>query len=878
MNSISGAASGWGAQLHRALMPDYNRQAATYWWAMVALGTAVLMYVLCWLGTLPPRDLIRVLAGVAVAALAGVFPVRMPGSKTSFAAAEVFIFLLLLMYGAPAAALAAAGEGLTASWRTSRRWTSRIATPAMAAATMLAVGSLLDSIRSAMHAAGISSATLLVCATVASALGYFLANTFLVTLLPRLKRNEWLTAADLFGHFGWIGIAHAGSASLATLLFLIVEQAGIGVLVAAVPIIALLLATVQLFLRQQEAGEAMRRARLEAIEREQHQSQRHMAELQASESRFHSAFTHASIGMALVGRDGAILQANGALRLLLGHSDANLCGRSFSASVLPNDVPVLDRQLAQAGDDQGGDAGASELRCLHADGHEVWVALHSSRFSGPEVAEPLMILQVQDITARRLAEQRLNEIAFNDSLTGLPNRRRFNDLLAQAVERARSDQQQFGVMFLDFDRFKLINDSLGHAAGDDFLVHIAQRIRANVRPTDVVARLGGDEFALLVEGTDCEAYAVSLAGRLLRVLAEPLQLAGTQINASASIGITSSAFDYTDPGGVLRDADIAMYRAKAAGKARYALFDLGLRAEVAGRLRLEGDLRLALDKDRLELAYQPLVHLQTGELVGFEALARWRHPELGDIPPPTFVAIAEEAGLAVQLSDFVMSTACRQLARWCQRDAAFASLSMQVNVSGNDIVHQGFVGRVVQAVVEAGLRPQHLTVELNESILMARLEAARPMLEALRSLGVQLAVDDFGTGCTSLCHLSSLPIDSLKIDKSFVHNLHRGADCAVVHAIVSLAQALQKSIYAEGIETVSQLDTLRGIECDVGQGFHLSPPMSAQEVDALLGCIQGSGSPGSALVILRQDQERRRRQRGAACVGDADPAEVAQLG
>ena len=785
---VETGATPWWVRSHRALMPDYNRQAAVYWWVMVLLGAAMLAYTLHTLLALSAADWVQVGAGVVIAMLAGLFPVRVPRSKNSFAAGEIFIFLLLLLHGPAAATLAAAGEGLIGSWRTSKRWTSRIVSPAIACVAMFSTGSLLQAVIAGARTLGLYSAGLLLVATMLCAVLYFVLNTLLITAVPHLKRNQWPVLREMFGNFGWVGITYAGSASVACLLFLTFQDAGIGVLMAAAPIIAMLLSTLHYFFRQQEADESVRTGRLEAAEREAALASHHMRELEVSERRFHSAFTHASIGMALVSFDARVLQVNAALRTLLGLADDQaIAQQRFSDFVDPQDAATLNDQLMQLNAQQI-PSFTVDLRMRHHHGVEVWAAVHGSFFSELDAAAPSLILQVQDITARRQAQAGLHHIAFHDSLTGLPNRRRFQDDLGHALDRARTDpQRQFGLMFLDFDRFKLINDSLGHAVGDEFLVAVARRIEHHVRPRDIVARLGGDEFAILAEDLDCERYAVTLADRLLEVLRQPFQIAGTEITTSASIGITFSGMGYATPAEMLRDADTAMYKAKASGKARYALFDTLLHTEVSHRLRLEGDLRRALADGQLAVAYQPLLDLASGRVTGFEALARWNHPELGVIPPTTFIAIAEDAGLIVALTDFMLRSACAQLKEWQLRDESFAELNMHVNVSGNDIAHPGLVARVTGALVEARLQPQHLTLELTENILMERLEAALPKLTELRGLGVNLSVDDFGTGYSSLRHLSTLPVNSLKIDRAFIADLQRGSDeAAVVRAIVML--------------------------------------------------------------------------------------------
>ncbi len=839
-------------------MPDYNRPAAVYWWSVVVLGAFVLAGSLMWLSQQPASVALQVIGGTAVAMLAGVFPVRIPRWKTSFAAGEIFIFLLLLIHGPGAAALAAAGEGFTGSWRTSKRWTSRIATPTMAALAMFTTGGLLHLL---LHAVP-GNAVVLIVATMAFSLAYFVFNTVLVTAVGRLKRHERLFTAELLGMFGWVGIVFAGSAAVAALLYLVYRQSGIGVLMAMVPLLAMMLATLHYFFRQQEAAEAARQASAEAAERERELAQRHVRELELSERRFHSAFTHASIGMALLDFDGRILQANAALAALVGRGIGDLLQQPFQQLVLADDRDGLDRQLGLV-DQQEFEGFSLELRCLHREGRPVWAATHCSFFSEPGSSQPCLILQVQDITARRSAEEGLHHLAFHDSLTGLPNRRRFHELLDGAVAQAQATglpRDAYAVMFLDFDRFKLINDSLGHEAGDTFLVQVAQRIRESLRPEDIVARLGGDEFAVLVRHVEHERIVVTLAERMMEMLRRPFVVAGTELITSASIGITFSALGYTSAEDVLRDADTAMYKAKGAGKARYALFDASLHTEVANRLRLEGDLRRAIDEGRLTVAYQPVFDLvaetaaadpaQGPRVTGFEALVRWKHPVDGPISPGTFLPIAEEAGLMIRLTDFVMTCACRQLREWQLSDPAWAHLQINVNVSGHDIAHPAFVARVTRAIVESGITPAQLCIELTENILMSRLEGALPVLAELRRMGVTLAIDDFGTGYSSLSHLSTLPIDCLKIDRSFVMRLRPGSnEAAVVRSIVLLGSSLGKQVVAEGIETDSQLGQLREMGCSLGQGYLWARPLVPADVSSLLSAAPEQPVPAAQATL-----------------------------
>ncbi len=826
----------WWRRLHSALMPDYNTPATAYWWLMVGLGLAALARSAAVLGGQTTALQLQALFGCAVAMLAGLFPVRIPGSRNSFAAGEVFIMLLLMMQGPEAAALAAAGEALVGASRSSKRWTSRLVSPATAAVSMLAVGSLFHAAIAMLALNTVLGEAMVMLLAMVAAIGHFLLNTLLITLVMHLKRNERLRLGEFLSSFGWVGITYAASALISGLLYQAFKASGVGVMAGAVPIIILLLVMLHYHFRQRESDSQTQALRLAAAEREAEQSARHLAALRDSEQRFHSAFSHAAIGMALVSTGGQVLQVNAAMRALLGCSDEQLIGVDFIERVHPDDVAVLSRQwqslLARDGFD-GIDA-TVELRCRRPGGETLHVAMHSGHFSDHDASAPCLILQAQDITARREAEAKLHHLAYHDSLTSLANRIRFGACLAQAIERCRIDKrQQFAVMYLDFDRFKLINDTLGHSAGDRFLTIVAQRICKMVRPIDTVGRLGGDEFAILVENQVDEAATLAMAERLQRALAEPYALDGNEITSSASIGITFSSVGYETPGDVLRDADIAMYRAKSAGRARIALFDASLRAQLAAQVNLERDLRRAIEHKQLSLAFQPIYHLGSGVVESFEALVRWDHPELGPVPPVTFIPIAEDSAMISALTDWVLGAACAWLRNFQAQHGHARRQRIHVNVSGTDMCRASFVQQVASALLTNGVEPQQLTLEITESTLMHRLDSALAVMGQLRELGVGLSVDDFGTGYSSLSYLSTLPITSLKIDRSFVARLEdESKDTEVVKAVITLGQALGKTVIAEGIETPAQLAQLRRLGCEFGQGYLLARPLTPEMADA----------------------------------------------
>jgi diguanylate cyclase (GGDEF)-like protein/PAS domain S-box-containing protein len=836
--------------MHASLMPDYNRRAGTAWWLGFMLGGAALLWAVVDTAQRGPEVVALTAAALLLAVLAAMFPVRMTGARHGYSAGDILIFLALLALGPAPAAVVAAGDAFVGSWRSSRRWTSRLFSPAAATLAMTLAGLGFEAALAAARALGLEGVSTLLVLALASALVHCLVSMGLMTGVLQLKRGEpfWQPGLML-GGYRWVGLAYGGSAVMAALLFVTWRDHGAPALWVMLPLLALLLATLHGYFRQQQANERLEAAGAEArareaqaLAREAAAAESHLRELERSERRFHSAFTHAGIGMALVGFDGRVVQANPALGLLVGRDAAALAGQPFAALVHPEERAGVERALGLVPGSEF-QAFARELRCLHAAGGSVWLALHASFFTEPGAAEPCLIVQAHDVGMRRAAEADLLHLAFHDALTGVANRRRFLGCLDSAVARSRADPRHaWAVMFIDFDRFKQVNDSLGHEAGDELLQQVARRVQERLRPADTVARLGGDEFAILVDRIGHERDAVQLAERLMEALSAPFLVAGRSLDCSASIGITFSAFGYNTADAVLRDADAAMYRAKAEGRSRYALFDGALHAAVSERLRLEGELRDAVAAEQLSVVYQPMFQLgpdrRTHRLLGFEALLRWRGADGSPREPGQFLPVAEEAGLMRSVTDFVLHCACRQVVQWQRTSPGLAELGLSVNLGTQDLRQPDLVARVSRALVESGLKSQLLTLEFTEGSLLDApalpAAAAHETLLGLRALGVQLAVDDFGTGYTSLSRLSRLPIDSLKIDRSFVRGLH-GSDAeqaeVVVAAIVQLGGTLRKAVMAKGIENAEQVERLRGLGCELGQGFHLASPLAAGDAD-----------------------------------------------
>ena len=796
-------------------MQDYSPAARRYWWVVVFLGVWALIYAVSQVARFEGMLLLQVLAGAAVAAIVGLFPVRIPGSKTAIAGGEIFIFLLLLLYGAPAAVLAAALEGAVASFRGTKRWTSRIGTPAMASLAMLVCGSLFDGARAVARANGMNSGAILALVMLVAVL-YWVANTLLTSTLLALKREAPFTPMRWLKDMGWIGLAYAAGASIAGVLFFTFQQFGLPALLVSVPLIAMFLSTLHHYFQRQESD------------------QRHVEELKESESRFHSAFTHAAIGMALVTTEGKFIQANKAFGEMLGRNTSELLSAILPELVHADDIDALQGPVDKL---VKGDLASvhTEVRGRHRDGSDVWMSLNISLARDWQFRTHNLIVQAQDVSARRRAEAELYHNAYHDNLTQLSNRVHFDEQLNRAIARVqRHPDQRFAVMYLDFDRFKMVNDSLGHKAGDELLVNVARRLKAMLRPTDVLARLGGDEFAILVEDLNRQRDAVDLTERIQTELQKPVRLGTMEVAVSASIGITFSTNNYQSSDQIIRDADIAMYKAKSKGKAQYALFDSSLHRHVAEQLQLENELRRALGGGQIFLEYQPICTLRDRKLQGFEALVRWNHPERGQLEPATFIPVAEETGLIVPLGNWVLSEACRQMREWRTiRDSD--ELRMSVNVSSLQLTHPDFVSHVGRALQANDMKPGQLTLEVTESVLMEGIENAVTTLNALRQMGVQLSIDDFGTGYSSLSYLATLPIDALKIDRSFIERMSRESDGnEIVKAIFKLGQSLNKEVYAEGIETGTQLALLQELGCEFGQGFLLSRPVNANRAGGFL--------------------------------------------
>ncbi|HEV3352941.1 MAG TPA: EAL domain-containing protein [Acidimicrobiales bacterium] len=585
--------------------------------------------------------------------------------------------------------------------------------------------------------------------------------------------------------------------------------------------------------------------------------------LSASEERFRSLVQNASDIAILCDRDAYIKYVSPSVKKVFGYEPDTVLGRERWTFIHPEDV---DFAIAawEAAITTTDPVAPIEYRAKHADGSWRWCeVIMGNLLDDPSVEG--VVLNIRDITERKSAEEAMLHQAFHDTLTGLPNRALFLDRLGQALSRRGRIGSLTAVLFLDLDRFKWINDSLGHAAGDELLVQVAARLSSAIRSGDSVARFGGDEFVVLCDELDGDWEARVIAERIGAALKDHFCVEGRDITVTASIGFaTTAAASGATPDALLRDADAAMYRAKERGRHRIEAFQGGMRAMALERLEVETDLRRALERDELVVHYQPVVRM-TGAMVGVEALVRWQHPEKGLVPPGEFIPVAEETGLIQPLGAFVLHEACRQVASWNRDNPDRAPLSVAVNLSARQMSAADLTRLVLTALNESGLEPGLLCLEITESVLMEDVTASRSVLQSLKELGVRLGIDDFGTGYSSLLYLRRFPVDFLKVDRSFVSGLGENSeDGAIVAGVLGLAHALGVGAIAEGVEEPAQADKLAALGCEQAQGFLWSRPLPAAELEASferlwLRVATPERDPGEPVrVVLADDRSELR--------------------
>jgi diguanylate cyclase (GGDEF)-like protein/PAS domain S-box-containing protein len=553
-----------------------------------------------------------------------------------------------------------------------------------------------------------------------------------------------------------------------------------------------------------------------------------------SEERLSSLIKNSSDVICIVGQNAVVHYASPSVERTFGRLPSALEDRPLTDVVHPDEAQRVCSFVASIGTQPAGQPSLAEFRVRHAD--ERWrdVEALATNLLGDEAIAGI-VLNLRDVSERKAFQAELEHQAFHDTLTGLPNRA----LLRNRVEHALASQRRNGlpvaVLFLDIDDFKIINDSLGHAAGDEVLRAVGSRLEDCMRPVDTAARLGGDEFAILIHEAESELKSVEIAQRLMAVLAAPISLDGRAVSIATSVGIAFSDQNMVsaqDADELLRNADAAMYMAKESGKGQYRIFEPEMHAMALARLELKSDLQRAIDAGEFTLRYQPIMDLARGDMAGVEALMRWEHPQRGTVPPLEFVPLLEDTGLIVQVGNRVLREACAWAARMQQECPREPPLSMAVNVSVSQLQRPEFIDEVRDALAESAIGPSSLTLELTESVMMQDMELSLLRLNALRELGVKLAIDDFGTGYSSLNYVRQFPVDILKIDRSFLADRNPEVT-ELTAAIVQVARIFNLKAVAEGIETSGQLEQLEGISCDFGQGFHFAEPLSSEEILAL---------------------------------------------
>jgi diguanylate cyclase (GGDEF)-like protein/PAS domain S-box-containing protein len=821
-----------------------KRYAGPFMWLVVACGAVVGVYSAC---ALNPAVLdFRLLLLTFVTVLIGArIAIQIPRISGQITVADTVIFLTLLVYGGEPAILLAALEGVCSSLRISRKPITILFNSAMMAVSMFATVHVLrycfGGVEALLHG---SYSAALIAAVCVMALVQYAVNSSLAAAAQALKtdRPVWQTWHK---YYLWSSFTYLAGASAAAIVAKLTGALGLYSVVVTAPIIVVVYFTYHTYLKNIEVAErhveelSSHIAEQERIRRALEESEEHF---RSAFEHFRSAFDHAA-GMALVAPDGRWLEVNRSLCEMLGYEEGELLGLSLGDVAHPDDLSAVLINIDRLVKDKS-ETFQVEQRFLHKRGHTVWTLLSVSVVTASGDQSAHLIFQAQDITDRKRAEERLVHDALHDALTGLPNRVLFMDHLKHAVERSRRNKGfYFTVLFLDLDRFKIINDSLGHMVGDQLLVGIARRLETCVRSIDTVARLGGDEFTILLEDLKDPAETVEIVNRIQNELSAPFKLDGHEVFTSVSIGVAPSTTGYERAEDILRDADTAMYRAKSSGKARHEVFDREMHAHAMNLLHIETDLRRAVERDELRLHYQPIVSLADEQVIGFEALVRWQHSERGLVSPMDFIPVAEETGLIVPIGRWVLREACRQMSEWKRRNASAMPLFMSVNLSGKQFTQPDLLGQVTRILEETGLDPRSLKLEITESVVMENIDAAIETLESLRSLGVEVSIDDFGTGYSSLSYLHRLPIDTLKVDRSFVSRMaSNNENTEIVRTIVTLAQSLDMKVVAEGVETSEQLSQLQILRCEGAQGYLFSRPLDAEAASALLAGISSADS------------------------------------
>ncbi len=790
-----------------------------YRWLVIVCGLPVFFAAAVELYA-SPTNLNLLLLIVFTTLFASRISIKFPSFNGTITVSDSLIFVALLMWGQPAAIMTAVAEAiaLTIRLRSKLLRTYLFNITSSTLTTWFGATVLFETFGSAETISHDLPAFSFVLAMCLLALSYYVGNMILTAVMQILKLDisQWKTWSQ---YYLWTCITFFVGAALAGIFVKLIFLGGIVAILLVAPIAIISYLAYTSYIRTVDA-------------------------LQASESRFRSSFDYATIGMGIVSPSGDWLEVNKSLSDMLGFPEEELLSLNYRDAIHPECAVDVQNNVDRIIDGEI-PAFQAEARFRNRTGSDVWTMLGVSTAHDSQGELRHLILQVQDITSRKLAEEKLWFDANHDALTGLPNRAAFVARLKDVIKwKKRSKKPQYATLFLDLDGFKIVNDSLGHAAGDELLKSVARRLLECIRGRDIVARLGGDEFTVLLIDLETIDQAIIVAERIRSKLSAAFEIGDQEIFIGTSIGIATSEIGYRTADDMLRDADAAMYQAKASGKGCYSVFDHDMYSNAIRQLHLANDLRRALERNEFVIHYQPIKSLETDKITELEALVRWNHPTHGLLSPADFIPLAEENGIINEIDNWVMLNACHQLKRLQADFEELRDVSVSVNVSSRHFAQVGLFDTAKNVLMETGLRAANLILEITESAMIKNLTNTATTLRELNFLGVKIALDDFGTGYSSLNYLHELPISILKIDRSFVARIDtENEGIEILKAIIALATSLRMETTAEGIETAKQLDALRSIGCRRGQGYFLSRPLPVESLVEYLQAERGQVIP-----------------------------------
>lgn len=738
--------------------------------------------------------------------------------KSSISVADVFIYLTAILFSGEAATVLVVFEAYISSSRFTKRIEFRAFNSGILATSIfisykiswLVFGSLTELLKSGITFKLFGATALMISS-------HYLINSSVVAISTALRTNKpmfetWREC------YVWMFIPFMASGSVALVAANAVQTSGFYSFLVILPIIGIIYFS---YFSQQ--------GKIQAITEQASQAKRHLLEMTESEARFRSAFNNAPIAIALMSSEGKWLQANDSLCQTFGCSEEEFLSKTLHSVVHPEDLGAFLKHIDYVlhGERQ---SLQTEVRFLNHKGEELWTQTSLSLLNDSENLR--LICQIQDITARRRAEEKLRHDVFHDSLTDLANRTMLIKELNRAISAAKQQgSNRFVAIFVDLDRFKLVNDSIGHRIGDELLIAVSQRLKKCLPSNSTLARLGSDEFFVLVENDQLNIDNIKeLVKEIQNQIAAEFSIFGHQINITGSIGIVRFDEVHHTAEDVLRDANAALHLAKMQGRSKYVVFDEQMRKKANNQIRLEKDLQGAVERKELFLLYQPILSLEDKRLAGFEALVRWQHPKLGLVSPMDFIPLAEERGAIVKIGEFVLDEACRQIKEWQNEFAGDIPFTVSVNVSAKQLLQKQFFANIVDVLELHKVEPSQIKLEITESIVVENSDVVTSILRQLRALGIKLSMDDFGTGYSSLSYLHQLPISTLKIDRSFISQMTEETESAeIVRTILLLAKNLNLEVVAEGIETQTQHEVLNDLKCEFGQGYHFSKPLSVAD-------------------------------------------------